>query len=129
MESRQLAVLLVSIRLSSRFPPNMHRILMDSPGAVIYPIVLRQLISQPNVGFPWAVRTIGFIVFATNLVPLVVMKPLFLPQGKRTFDKSMFRDRVCKLSPVCRSTLSLIDTRRPAYAPSCKPPSTQDRCS
>ncbi|KAJ4419730.1 hypothetical protein N0V82_004773 [Gnomoniopsis sp. IMI 355080] len=61
-------------------------------GAVIYPIILRQLIFQ--VSFPWAVRTVGFLVFATNLIPLVVMKPLFLPQGKRTFDKAMFKDRV-----------------------------------
>lgn len=40
-------------------------------------------------------RTVGFLVFATNLIPLLVMKPLFLPQGKRTFDKSIFKDRVC----------------------------------
>ncbi|KAJ4393754.1 hypothetical protein N0V93_002969 [Gnomoniopsis smithogilvyi] len=61
-------------------------------GAIIYPIVLRQLISQ--VSFPWAVRTVGFLVFATNLIPLLVMKPLFLPQGKRTLDKAIFKDRV-----------------------------------
>lgn len=41
-------------------------------------------------------RTVGFLVFATNLVPLIVMKPLFLPQSKRTFDKAIFKDRVCK---------------------------------
>ncbi|CAN8098342.1 unnamed protein product [Discula destructiva] len=61
-------------------------------GAVIYPIVLRQLISE--AGFPWAVRTVAFIAFITNLIPLLVMRPLSLPQEKRKFDKAIFKDRV-----------------------------------
>ncbi|ROW03411.1 hypothetical protein VSDG_01593 [Cytospora chrysosperma] len=68
-------------------------------GAVIYPIVLRELITQ--VSFPWAVRAVGFIVLATLLVPIMIMKPLFLPSGKRQLtDKTMFTDRVYVLFVV-----------------------------
>lgn len=50
-------------------------------GGVIYPIVLHRLI--PMVGFGWAVRTIGFIVMATLLVPNFCMKVRVLPAEKR----------------------------------------------
>ncbi|KUI60433.1 Riboflavin transporter MCH5 [Cytospora mali] len=60
-------------------------------GAIIYPIVLRELITR--VSFPWAVRAVGFIVLATNIIPLLVMQPLFLPSGKRKlFNKDIFKD-------------------------------------
>lgn len=74
----------------------MDKLLTESTGAVIYPIILRQLISHPHVGFPWAVRTMAFIVFATNLVPLLVMRPFFLPQSRPKFDTAIFRDRTCR---------------------------------
>lgn len=64
-------------------------------GAIVYPIVLRELIAR--ISFPWAVRTVGFIVLATSLVPLAVMKPLWLPSGNnrhKLFDKAIFGDRV-----------------------------------
>ncbi|KUI52926.1 Riboflavin transporter MCH5 [Cytospora mali] len=68
-------------------------------GAVIYPIVLRELITR--VSFPWAVRAVGFIVLATLLIPIMIMKPLFLPQGKRQLtDKTMFKDRVFMLFAI-----------------------------
>lgn len=61
---------------------------------MIYPIVLRQLIDQ--VSFPWAVRTVGFIIFVTNFIPLIVMKPLFQPKSKRKLvDPKIFKDLVC----------------------------------
>lgn len=60
-------------------------------GAIIYPIVLRELVA--SVSFPWAVRTVGFIILATNLIPLLVMQPLWLPSGKRKlFDKNVLKD-------------------------------------
>ncbi|KAF3761888.1 hypothetical protein M406DRAFT_64971 [Cryphonectria parasitica EP155] len=65
-------------------------------GAVVYPIVLRQLTYQ--VSFPWAVRAVGFIIFGTVLIPVLLLKPMFLPQGRRKlFDKSIFEDRVYTL--------------------------------
>lgn len=64
-------------------------------GAIVYPVVLRELIAR--ISFPWAVRTVGFIVLVTSLVPLVVMKPLWLPSGKhkhKLFDRAIFGDHV-----------------------------------
>lgn len=60
-------------------------------GAIVYPIVLRELVAR--VSFPWAVRTVGFVILATNLVPLLVMRPLRLPSGRRKLlDGAAFRD-------------------------------------
>lgn len=64
-------------------------------GAIVYPIILRGLISR--VSFAWAVRTVGLIVFGTSLVPMLVIKPLWLPSGKhkrKLFDKAVFKDRI-----------------------------------
>lgn len=62
-------------------------------GAIVYPIVLRELISQ--VSFAWAIRTVGFIILVTSLIPLLVVRPLWLPTGKRkVFDKNVFNDFV-----------------------------------
>lgn len=62
-------------------------------GAIVYPIVLRELISQ--VSFAWAVRTVAFIILVTSLVPLLVVRPLWLPSHKRRlFDTSIFKDAV-----------------------------------
>jgi len=44
----------------------------SSLGGVIYPIVFYRLID--TVGFGWGVRTIGFISFATLLVPIFFMR-------------------------------------------------------
>lgn len=67
-------------------------------GAIVYPIVLRELIVRTS--FPWAVRAVGFIVFATSLVPIWVMKPLWLPSGDhkhKLFDKTIFKDHIYTL--------------------------------
>lgn len=67
-------------------------------GAIVYPIVLRELIAHTSFG--WAVRAVGFIVFATSLIPLWVMKPLWLPSGDhkhKLFDKAIFKDHIYTL--------------------------------
>jgi MFS family permease len=62
----------------------------SSLGGVLYPIILNQLI--PQVGFPWAVRTIGFICLGTLLVPNLVMKVRVLPPARRALiDPSAFK--------------------------------------
>lgn len=62
-------------------------------GAIVYPIVLRELITR--VSLAWALRTVGFIILVTSLVPLLVIRPLWLPSGKRKlFDKNLFKDVV-----------------------------------
>jgi MFS family permease len=63
----------------------------SSLGGVLYPIILYKLI--PQVGFPWAVRTIGFISLATLIVPNIVMKVRILPPARRALvDVSAFKE-------------------------------------
>ena len=63
----------------------------SSLGGVLYPIILNQLI--PKVGFPWAVRTIGFICLGTLLIPNIVMKVRVLPPSRRAlFDPLAFKN-------------------------------------
>lgn len=63
----------------------------SSLGGVIYPVVLSRLI--PSIGFPWAVRSVGFIVLATFAVPLTVMRIRVRPPKPRAVvDWTAFRD-------------------------------------
>ncbi|KAB8437404.1 hypothetical protein FH972_025082 [Carpinus fangiana] len=60
-------------------------------GGVIYPIVLYQLIGR--IGFPWAVRVIGFIALGTLLVPIMTMKlRVKPPKARALLDWSAFVD-------------------------------------
>ncbi|EGC46651.1 monocarboxylate permease-like protein [Histoplasma capsulatum var. duboisii H88] len=60
-------------------------------GGVIYPIIFTRL--QPRIGFPWATRVLGFIVLATQLVPLALMKSKASPTTKYSLvDRTAFRD-------------------------------------
>jgi len=62
----------------------------SSLGGVLYPIILHKLI--PKIGFPWAVRTIGFICLATLLVPNFCMKVRVLPAERRKIiDTTAFK--------------------------------------
>ncbi|CEJ93682.1 Putative Monocarboxylate permease homologue, mch4 [[Torrubiella] hemipterigena] len=63
----------------------------SSLGGVIYPIVLYQLIDK--VGFPWAVRSLGFIALATFILPVAVMKMrIRAPKPRAMVDWSAFVD-------------------------------------
>ena len=63
----------------------------SSLGGVIYPIVLNRLISE--VGFPWAVRAIGFIALGTFTIPLAAMKiRVRVPKPRAIVDWSAFHD-------------------------------------
>ncbi|KAK4109807.1 monocarboxylate permease-like protein, mch4 [Canariomyces notabilis] len=63
----------------------------SSLGGVIYPIVLSRLITQ--VGFPWAVRAIGFIALATFILPIVAFKyRIRVPKPRAMIDWSAFTD-------------------------------------
>lgn len=63
----------------------------SSLGGVIYPIVLYRLISQ--IGFPWAVRSMAFIVLATFVAPVAVMRMrVHPPKPRAIIDWSAFRD-------------------------------------
>lgn len=60
-------------------------------GGVIYPVVLYQLINK--IGFPWAVRVIGFIALGTLMIPLSIMKQRVKPPKARAIlDPTAFTD-------------------------------------
>jgi MFS family permease len=74
----------------------------SSLGGVIYPVVLYRLISQ--VGFPWAVRCLGFIALATFTVPLAAMRVRFrMPKLRAVVDWTAFRE-----PPFVLFTLSVL---------------------
>lgn len=63
----------------------------SSFGGVIYPIVLYRLVSQ--IGFPWAVRSVGFIALATFILPLTVIRMrVRVPKPRAVVDWSAFSD-------------------------------------
>ena len=44
-------------------------------GGIIYPVILTNLIDNPNVGFPWAQRTCGFVSLFLLLIAAVTIRP------------------------------------------------------
>lgn len=63
----------------------------SSLGGVIYPLVLSRMLE--TVGFPWATRVLGFIVFGTSVIPLVTLRMRFIPPKARSpIDKTVFTD-------------------------------------
>lgn len=50
----------------------------SSIGGVIYPIVLKRLIDQ--IGLRWAIRVVAFIMLATLIIPMAVMRPRLPPR-------------------------------------------------
>lgn len=60
-------------------------------GAIVYPVTFYYL--QPQIGYPWAVRVVGFIMVATCGVTLSVMRVrMVTSEGKKYFDWTIFRD-------------------------------------
>jgi hypothetical protein len=61
-------------------------------GGVIYPIIFQQL--QPSIGFGWATRVIAFVMLATSLIPLALMKMRIPPSKikKKKFDAAAFKE-------------------------------------
>ena len=63
----------------------------SSMGGIIYPIMFERLIRE--VGFPWAVRILGFTAMATLIIPIVVMKMRVKPGKVRAIiDLTAFTD-------------------------------------
>lgn len=63
----------------------------SSTGGIIFPIMFYKLVGE--VGFPWAVRIIGFTVLATLSIPLVIMKMRVKPGRVRSIiDWTVFTD-------------------------------------
>ena len=64
-----------------------------SISGIIYPIMLRQLFVR--VGFGWAIRIFGFLIFVLIAIGTVCLKPRYVGRRHgRLFDLSPFRDTV-----------------------------------
>lgn len=74
----------------------------SSIGGIIYPIMFRYLVGQ--VGFPWTVRSIAFVVLALYLISYLALlnRPRQPAVVRKLFDVSAFADRpwmvLCSLS-------------------------------
>jgi MFS family permease len=49
-----------------------------SIAGIVFPILLRELI--PRIGFPWAVRAMAFLIFATQMVAVAVLRTRLPPR-------------------------------------------------
>lgn len=52
----------------------------SSLGGVIWPIVIRELLQKPNLGFPWTMRISGFIMLPLLLISCICCRPAPTPQ-------------------------------------------------
>ncbi|KAJ2980241.1 hypothetical protein NUW58_g6998 [Xylaria curta] len=60
-------------------------------GGIIYPIAFQRLLD--TLGFPWAVRIVGFIMLATLAIPIAVMRMRTQPSAARKlFDLSAWTE-------------------------------------
>jgi predicted MFS family arabinose efflux permease len=55
----------------------------SSIGGVLYPVIFYKL--QPQIGFAWATRVLGFIAFATLLVSNLTLRIRVIPASRRKF--------------------------------------------
>ncbi|ODM17037.1 hypothetical protein SI65_07436 [Aspergillus cristatus] len=53
----------------------------SSLGGVIWPIVIRELLQKPNLGFPWTMRISGFIMLPLLLISCICCRPAPTPQS------------------------------------------------
>ena len=71
-------------------------------GGIIYPIVFRRL--QPEIGFAWTTRVLGFIAFGTFLIALVLVLP---SSYKNDIPRSILEIHAFKEVPFVFFTLAL----------------------
>ncbi|KAL4892875.1 major facilitator superfamily domain-containing protein [Aspergillus ambiguus] len=84
----------------------------SSVGSVIFPIMFRQL--QPKVGFPWAVRCIGFINLFLAVVTILI---LCRRPGKRTVARSLIERKALTEVPFMLLSVSLLLVMLGYYVP------------
>ncbi|KAL3957202.1 hypothetical protein ACCO45_007780 [Purpureocillium lilacinum] len=60
-------------------------------GGILYPIIFHRLLDR--IGFAWTVRALGFVMFATSAIPLIIFRPRPKPPTKRKLvDLSAFKE-------------------------------------
>ncbi|KAG8527263.1 uncharacterized protein KY384_008007 [Bacidia gigantensis] len=82
-------------------------------GGTIYPILLYRLLNYTSVGFPWAVRILGFFALGTSLVSCALLKVRSTPPKRRLlFDFKAYRE-----PPFALYTISLFFALIGIYIP------------
>ncbi|KAJ5669787.1 hypothetical protein N7462_010857 [Penicillium macrosclerotiorum] len=84
----------------------------SSVGAVIFPVMFRQL--QPRIGFPWAVRCIGFVTLLMAIVACGILcrQPALKTRARSLIDRAAF----CEV-PFMMFSISLICVMLAYYVP------------
>lgn len=63
-------------------------------GGLVYPAMINKLVFRHDIGYPWTLRIMGFIVLATYIPCLVFFKPRLPPANiSDWFDKSAFSEK------------------------------------
>jgi MFS family permease len=63
----------------------------SSFGGVVYPIMTHRLIG--SIGFAWAARSLGFVLLASNIFPVLVIKSRIPPRrGGQIFELGAFKE-------------------------------------
>lgn len=71
-------------------------------GGLVYSVVFRAVLSATNFG--WATRTIGFIVFITLSIAILIIKPQDASRkskSRKFFDVSAFREASFNCTFIC----------------------------
>lgn len=55
-------------------------------GGLVYPVMVDRLVDDPGAGYPWAMRAMALIMFATYIPCLVLMKPRIAPDRSAAGD-------------------------------------------
>lgn len=72
----------------------------SSFGAVVYPIMVHRLIN--TIGFHWTARTLGFVLLASNIFPVLIIKSRLPPRGGRQLlELHAFKELPYALFAVC----------------------------
>lgn len=62
-----------------------------SIGGIIFPIMIQKLI--PTLGFPWAVRTVAFVLLGLSFIPILLLKSRLPPRKSAAMiDYDSFKD-------------------------------------
>lgn len=61
-------------------------------GGLVYPVMVDRLVDDPAAGYPWAMRAMALIMFATYIPCLVLMKPRIAPDRNTTAERRPWLD-------------------------------------
>lgn len=87
----------------------------SSLGGVVWPIVINELLQKPNIGFPWTMRIVGFIMLPLLLVSCLCCRPAPAPAPSAEQEQSSSESR----EPKARSKTDFSILKQPSMQLSC----------